>query len=85
MSGKSKQTREDISITDMMIKKTVSDIDQLTKLLDKPEKDDSDVYFCESLISQLKSLPGKKKQTGTHKNRRSFIQLGVGIKHNHEK
>ena len=76
ISGKSKQTWEDISATDMMIKKTVSDIDQVNKLFNKPEEDDSNVYFCKSLIRQLKGLPAKKNpKTDTHKNRRSFIQL----------
>ena len=45
----------------MMIKK-VSDIDQVTKLLNKPEEDDSDVYFCKSLTGRLKSLPAKKNR-----------------------
>ena len=46
-------------------------------MLKKPEEDDFDVYFCKNLIGRLKSLPAKKKkETGTHKNRRSFIQLG---------
>ena len=45
-------------------------------MLKKPEEDDFDVYFCKNLIGRLKSLPAKKKKTGTHKNRRSFIQLG---------
>ena len=60
----------------MMIKKTVSDIDQVNKLFNKPEEDDSNVYFCKRLIRQLKGLPAKKKtKTDTHKNRRSFVQL----------
>ena len=50
----------------MMIKKTVSDIDQVNKLFNKPEEDDSNVYFCKSLIRQLKGLPAKKKQKLTH-------------------
>ena len=51
---------KDISTTDMLIEKTVSDIYQVTKSLNEPEEDDSDVYFCKSLIGQLKSLPAKK-------------------------
>ena len=62
ISGKSKQTWEDISTTDMMIKKTVSDIDQVNKLFNKPEEDDSNVYFCKRLIRQLKGLPVKKQK-----------------------
>ena len=55
MSIKSKQIREEISTTDLMTKKTVNDIKQVTKLLNKQEEDDSHVYFCKGLIS----LPAK--------------------------
>ena len=60
MSGKLKQTMKGISTNDMQIEKTVSDIYQVTKSLNEPEEDNSDVYFCKSLIGQLKSLPAKK-------------------------
>lgn len=59
MSIKSKQIREEISTTDLMTKKTVNDIKQVTKLLNKQEEDDSHVYFCKGLIGRSKSLPAK--------------------------
>ena len=79
MTGKLKKNKEDFSATDI-----VSDIDQVTKLLNKPKEDDSDGYFCKTLLGRLKSLPPKKNQADTHKNRGNFIQLGVCIKPNHK-